>query len=79
MEIIGWNNESNGFDTTALVKNPYTNPDEIKNHDVQEVLNKQIQNFVNANFTNLVNNYYNQVSGSSSINVMELFGQNSRF
>ena len=79
MEIVGWNNESNGFDTTALVKNPYTNPDEIKNHDVQEVLNKQIQNFVNANFTNLINNYYNQVSGSSSINVMELFGQNSSF
>lgn len=79
MEIIGWNNDSNGFDTTALVRNPYTNPDEIKNHDMQEVLNKQIQNFVNANFTNLVNNYYNQVSGSSSINVMELFGQNNGF
>ena len=79
MEIIGWNNDSNGFDTTALVRNPYTNPDEIKNHDMQEVLNKQIQNFVNANFTNLINNYYNQVSGSSSINVMELFGQNNGF
>lgn len=76
MEIIGWNNDSNGFDTTALVKNPYTNPDEIKNHDIQEVLNKQVQNFINNNFTNLVNNYYSQLSGSSNINVMELFGQN---
>lgn len=80
LEIVGWNDTTNGnFDTSALVKNPYSNPDEIKNHDMQEVLNKQIQNFVNANFTNLVNNYYNQISGSSSINVMEFIRSNNGF
>ena len=42
LEIVGWNDTTNGnFDTSALVRNPYSNPDEIKNHDMQEVLNKQ--------------------------------------
>ena len=75
MEIIGWNNDSNGFDTSALVKNPYGSTEELRNHDMQEVLNKQIQDFVSGNFTNLVNNYYNQLQGNSTVDILNLLGR----
>lgn len=74
MDIVGWNEDSNGLDTTALIKNPYSSEKEMQQHDINEVLNKQVQNFINANLTNLINNNYSQIDGSSTVNVLNLFG-----
>lgn len=74
MEIINWNNNSK-FDTTSLIKNPYGSTAELEKHDMQEVLNKQIQDFVSNNFNSLITNYYNQVKGNSTINILDILGR----
>lgn len=77
LEIIGWNDTSNGnFDTSALVRNPYTSQAEMEKHNMQEVLTKQVQDFISNNFNGLINNYYNQLDGKSTIDVLNLIGNN---
>ena len=78
LEIISWNDTSNGdFDVSALVKNPYKSEEELEKHDIQETLTKQVQDFVSKNFHNLINNYYNQIQGTSNIDILKLIGNNS--
>jgi hypothetical protein len=77
LEIISWNDPGSGnFNMSALVKNPYKSQKELEQHDFKETLNKQIQNFINDNFAQLVNSHYNQLNGSSTIDVMKLMGYN---
>ena len=74
MQIVGWNDNGNGLNTTALITNPYKSESGLREHDTYEVLNKQVQNFINVNFSDLVNRNFSQVDGSSTINVLNLFG-----
>jgi len=79
-QIASWNSEGiggGGYDTSALVQNPFANKKEMELHDDQEVLNKQVQNFINNNFNDLMQNYFNQIKGTSNINVLQLMGQNT--
>ena len=75
LEIVGWNDTStSNFDTKALVKNPYRSIEELQKHDFQEVINKQVQNFISDNFDKLVSGYYDQMTQSSTIDVLTLIG-----